>query len=104
MSVYITRDMVRRASYADRHYGEQSILAPFARFLSRAWRQRRAIAALEALDDHMLRDIGLERADIREAVRDSQRFRAGAARRAALRGYGRNEPRGGYAPVHSTPA
>lgn len=35
---------------------------------ARALERRRAIAALAALDDYMLRDIGITRADIRDAV------------------------------------
>ena len=34
----------------------------------RRWKQRKMIAALEALDDRLLDDIGLARGDIRKAV------------------------------------
>jgi uncharacterized protein YjiS (DUF1127 family) len=37
---------------------------PFLLHLARAARNRRQVIALGELDDHLLRDIGLERADI----------------------------------------
>jgi len=41
---------------------------PFLLHLARATRNRRHVAALSELDDHLLRDIGLERADLRAAL------------------------------------
>ncbi|WP_045320161.1 DUF1127 domain-containing protein [Limimaricola cinnabarinus] len=35
---------------------------------TREWRRRKMIAALEAMDDRLLRDIGLYRGDIRNVV------------------------------------
>lgn len=37
---------------------------PFVLHLARAARNRQQVAALGELDDHLLRDIGLERADV----------------------------------------
>ena len=37
---------------------------PFILHLARAARNRRHVVALGALDDHLLRDIGLQRADL----------------------------------------
>jgi uncharacterized protein YjiS (DUF1127 family) len=36
--------------------------------LWRNWQARRSVAALEQLDDHLLRDIGVRRADISNAT------------------------------------
>ncbi|MFX0547148.1 DUF1127 domain-containing protein [Roseovarius sp. S1116L3] len=72
MSVYITREMVQRAAYEHKAGENQSVFGPVMRHLSRLWRQRRAIAALEALDDRMLWDIGIRRSEIRRAVRHPQ--------------------------------
>ncbi len=45
----------------------------------RRWRKRRkAIAELSRLDDHMLRDIGVSRGQIREVVDAQLRLQAGA--------------------------
>ena len=41
---------------------------PFVLHLARAFRNRRHIVALGELDDHLLRDIGLERADVAAAL------------------------------------
>ncbi len=47
----------------------------------RRWQKRRkAIAELGALDDHMLRDIGISRGSIRERVDTQLRFQAGVGR------------------------
>ncbi|MBW3098340.1 DUF1127 domain-containing protein [Pseudohoeflea coraliihabitans] len=39
-----------------------------ARTLFRRWQRRRMITALQELDDHLLRDIGIERHDIPRLV------------------------------------
>ena len=39
-------------------------LLPFVLHLARAARNRRHVVALGELDDHLLRDIGLQRADV----------------------------------------
>jgi uncharacterized protein YjiS (DUF1127 family) len=39
------------------------------------WIVKRAIAELQALDDHMLKDIGLTRGEIESCVRDGRRSR-----------------------------
>jgi uncharacterized protein YjiS (DUF1127 family) len=41
---------------------------PFLLHLARAARNRRQVIALSDLDDHLLRDIGLERADVLSAL------------------------------------
>jgi uncharacterized protein YjiS (DUF1127 family) len=45
-------------------------LAPKLSGLRRAWRARRKRAALQALDDRMLRDIGVSRGDIEQVTAD----------------------------------
>jgi len=42
--------------------------ARVARALAEGWRHRRDAAALAALDDHMLADLGLTRADLNDAL------------------------------------
>jgi hypothetical protein len=55
------------------------------------WRARRAVAHLETLDDHLLRDIGLDRQDLRWAsnlpltVNPAMALEDRAARRMRLR-------------------
>ena len=43
-------------------------LIPFLLHLARAARNRRQVVALGEMDDHLLRDIGLERADVVAAL------------------------------------
>jgi uncharacterized protein YjiS (DUF1127 family) len=43
-------------------------LHPFLLHLARAARNRRHVTALSELDDHLLRDIGLQRADVLAAL------------------------------------
>jgi uncharacterized protein YjiS (DUF1127 family) len=43
-------------------------LLPFVLHLARAARNRRHVVALGELDDHLLRDIGLQRADVLAAL------------------------------------
>ncbi len=47
---------------------ERSRPFPILRRLISNWRKRRRIRELEQLDDHILRDIGLRRADIQGAL------------------------------------
>ena len=56
--------------YALSHAGAYEAAGPssvVARLL-RNWRARRAVARLDHLDDHMLRDIGVTRGDVHWAV------------------------------------
>ncbi|MCB1311448.1 MAG: DUF1127 domain-containing protein [Sedimentitalea sp.] len=68
MSIYITRQMI--ASASDNRGGDEG--SDFVRRLFgpaiRKWRRRKMIAALEALDDRSLRDIGIYRGDIPRVV------------------------------------
>ncbi|RKF14766.1 DUF1127 domain-containing protein [Roseovarius spongiae] len=57
------------AQPASQDAGGSGALRRWLRAATRRWRQRRMTAALNALDDRMLRDIGLIRADIPRAVR-----------------------------------
>ena len=50
-------------------------LARAVRRVSHEWIVKRAIAELQGLDDHMLRDIGLTRSEIESYVRHGQRSR-----------------------------
>ncbi|RKF13624.1 DUF1127 domain-containing protein [Roseovarius spongiae] len=44
------------------------LIGQFGRFLARRRQRRRAIAELEAMDDMLLRDMGIYRSDIRRVV------------------------------------
>jgi uncharacterized protein YjiS (DUF1127 family) len=54
-----------------RRYREGLVRA--VRHVSEEWIVKRAIAELQGLDDHMLRDIGLSRSEIESYVRHGQR-------------------------------
>jgi uncharacterized protein YjiS (DUF1127 family) len=80
------------------------VAGPFLRWITRlrtAWRHRRDVEVLSSFDDHMLADIGLSRADLRDAMAgprwrdptalllDRRRERRAGGRRVALRLAGR---------------
>ena len=71
-------DMLLSAS-APTHSGllrrYREALARAVRHVSEEWIVKRAIAELQGLDDHMLRDIGLTRSEIESCVRHGQRNR-----------------------------
>lgn len=46
----------------------RSVLGGLIAAIARSYRRRRAIGHLSELDDHLLRDIGIERNDIRRVV------------------------------------
>ena len=54
-----------------RRYREALVRA--FRHATEEWIVKRAIAELQGLDDHMLRDIGLTRSEIKSCVRHGQR-------------------------------
>ena len=54
-----------------RRYREALVCA--FRHAAKEWIVKRAIAELQGLDDHMLRDIGLTRSEIESCVRYGQR-------------------------------
>jgi uncharacterized protein YjiS (DUF1127 family) len=56
-----------------RRYRESLVRA--FRHATEEWIVKRAIAELQGLDDHMLRDIGLTRSEIESCVRHGQRNR-----------------------------
>ena len=58
----------RHASAQRRPSRLQLSIWPWLQAAGRRWKQRKMIAALEALDDRLLDDIGLARGDIRKAV------------------------------------
>lgn len=66
---FLTRNDTAQAA------GQEGLVAPLARWAANAWaamrRQQeldRAIRELQALDDHMLADIGLDRSEIERAA------------------------------------
>jgi len=68
MSIYITRHMVQPVS---ENRGADASKGRFRRWLDagiRKWQRRKMIATLEALDDRVLRDIGIYRGDIQRVV------------------------------------
>ena len=58
------RDYALTMAQAQEATGSASILGQ----LIRNWRARRAVARLDRLDEHMLRDIGVTREDVRWAA------------------------------------
>lgn len=68
MSIYITRKMIDPAFDTQSRDDGSGLFRQLFRAAVRKWRQRRMIASLEALDDAVLRDIGIYRGDIRRAV------------------------------------
>ncbi|HYF59366.1 MAG TPA: DUF1127 domain-containing protein [Burkholderiaceae bacterium] len=58
------RELARAISHALRSALRDAVRAP-----GRWWRRRGGLQALRELDDRMLRDVGLERADLVRAVR-----------------------------------
>lgn len=68
MAILITRSTQPVAS--DRWAGLARQVAAWPLGLMTYWHRRATIKALRELDDHSLRDIGLTRADIEDAMRD----------------------------------
>ena len=62
MSMYISRQMLNSDSHQQKVAERPGIIYRLSRSVLRKWRRRRLIAALEALDERLLRDIGIERA------------------------------------------
>ncbi|MCY0150121.1 DUF1127 domain-containing protein [Hoeflea sp. G2-23] len=71
MSIYITRHMLNPDLYPLKMEKRSGFLRRGWQFLVRKWGCHQAILALEAMDDRLLRDIGLYRADITRAVNGS---------------------------------
>lgn len=91
--------LARRTWEAARVLGGRAVGAAGARWSAyRLWRERRAaIRALGALDDRMLKDIGLGRSEIASAIHDPERL---AARALAA---GRQPRRGACAEIRGWP-
>ena len=68
MSIYITRQMIDPASGKRGRDEANGLFQRLFRSAARKWRRRKMIASLEALDDAILRDIGIYRADIPRVV------------------------------------
>lgn len=71
MSVYITREMLHEAAYENKRDETFGLMGQLGRSVARWWQRRRAIAELEAMDDMLLRDMGIYRSEIRRAVNGS---------------------------------
>lgn len=68
MSTYITREMIASASREGGGDESKDLVRRLFGSAIRNWRRRKMIATLEAMDDWLLRDIGLQRGDIRHTV------------------------------------
>ena len=68
MSIYITRQMIDPASGKPAGSKSIGLLRRMFRRAVRNWQRRKMIAKLEAMDDRLLRDIGLHRGEIRRLV------------------------------------
>ncbi|WP_322989396.1 DUF1127 domain-containing protein [Hoeflea sp.] len=68
MSIYITRHMLNPEMFPLKADQRPGVLRRWMQSLVRRWRRRKMIMALEAMDDRLLRDIGINRADIKRAV------------------------------------
>lgn len=68
MSIYLTPQMLNpdfRPLQASQRF---DIIHRVSQSVVRKWRRRKLIATLEALDDRLLRDIGIVRGDIKHLV------------------------------------
>lgn len=68
MSIYITRQMIDPAFDKRGRDENKGFFRRLFRSATRQWQRRRMIAALQAMDDRLLRDIGIDRADIPRIV------------------------------------
>lgn len=68
MSTYITRKMIDPDFDTQNRDDGNGLFRQLFRAAVRKWRQRKMIASLEALDDAVLRDIGIYRGVIRPVV------------------------------------
>ena len=66
MSAHITLSMPHPVGHAVAKLGAS--LARFGRGIAAAWRRRNDMAVLASFDDVMLKDIGLSRGDLRDAI------------------------------------
>ncbi len=77
MSIYLTPQMLN-PDFKSRETGERfGFLRRLFQSIVRKWRRRKLIAAFEALDDRVLRDIGVNRSGIKRLVEgfDNQELR-----------------------------
>ena len=68
MSVYITREMLWQSENESKHSNAGNILDRLVRSVARKLKRNRTMAALRALSDWELQDIGLNREDIPRVV------------------------------------
>ena len=68
MSGYLTRKMLGPASRRNVVNGDANLFRRWMISAMRQWQRRRMIKALEAMDDRLLRDIGIDRSDIDRVV------------------------------------
>ncbi|MDF1609328.1 DUF1127 domain-containing protein [Hoeflea sp. YIM 152468] len=69
MSIYLTRQMLDPNFKPQEPRARLAIFRRLFRLVLRRWRRRKMIAALDALDDRLLRDIGIYRGDIKHLVK-----------------------------------
>ncbi len=69
MSIYVTPHMLDPARHPIEKGTRRNAIGRMFDRTVRDWRRRRMIAALDAMDDRILNDIGLQRGDIGRVVR-----------------------------------
>lgn len=68
MSIYITPQMIHPGSDGRGSHQDSGLFQRLVTSVIRTWRRRKAIAELRAMDDAVLRDIGINRNDILRVV------------------------------------
>ena len=80
MSVFITREMIWQAANDGKRRNADGILERLVRTVAQKFIRSRTMAALHALSDWQLRDIGLHRGDIPRVVAELDDVELGLSR------------------------